>query len=166
MPLIISILVVLLFPNNAFADGIAPITYVFTKETWLFTSIILAFAIIIEWSLLNRKFKDVGLKINFIRSVIVNISSSIGGSLIYYIYASNQPTVSSYMLDSSSLVIPLFILTILLEIPVLKIFYKEKVSWMRAVGLGLFINVISYLTIMGFFVLWFILAMTFGPRNH
>ncbi len=134
----------LLAPTAAFADGVSPILNFFHKDTWMPASIITLAIILLESLLLWWRIKRVRFVGVLWRTILLNVASSLTGSVFLIAFSRD----SFFMLQSMSLVLPLFLITLLTEIPLLHALFKNvPLSWIRAVILGCGINVASYVAV-------------------
>ncbi|MEI6149582.1 MAG: hypothetical protein WCS01_10830 [bacterium] len=135
------LLLLLLAPTAAFADGVSPILNFFHKDTWLPASIVTLVIILVESGLLRWRMKQIPFRGALWRSAMVNAASSVTGSLLLLAFGRN----SFFMWDTMSMVLPLFAITLATEIPLLRLLYKQvPITWGRACVLGTGINVASY----------------------
>lgn len=144
MTLIFAVTICSLFilfqPSTCHADAISPLINLFTPETAIPTAIITAVIIIVETLLLRRWVKTVPFKATLWRSIFINFASSAAGSIIVLIFFRKDMTW-----DMFGLFIPMFILTLIVETPVLRYLYRnDGVEWPRAMKLSFSLNFISY----------------------
>ncbi len=129
------------FPTVAFADGISPVLNLFHKETWLPASIVTLAIILVESVFLRLRVKQVSYFESLWRCVVLNAASSIVGSVVLVGLGRD----SFFIWDTMSLVLPLFAITLLTEIPMLRVLYKSVLlDWKPACALGFRINIASY----------------------
>lgn len=131
----------LLAPAIVFADGVSPVLNFFHKDTWIPASIVTLVIILLESALLRWRIKGMPFTGVLWRSFLFNAASSLTGSVLLIVFSKD----SFVMWDSMSFVFPLFLITLLTEIPLLHVLFKNvPLSWKRAVILGSGINVASY----------------------
>ena len=150
-------------PLDALADGVSPILNIFHKDTIVPATIVTAVIILVEAILLRWRIKDVPFRGALWRSAAINIASSATGSVLLLAFGRD----SFFMWDTMSMVLPLFLITLATEIPLLRLLYRSiQMSWLRAVRLGLLLNVLSYIAVfaleIGMLVGW--LAVRRPPR--
>jgi hypothetical protein len=125
----------------ALADGVSPILNLFHKDTWLPATLVTILIILVETALLRSRIKQVTFLGTLWRCTVLNIASSITGSFLL-VYLGRD---SFFIWDTTSLVFPLFVITLITEIPFLRLLYKNlSLGWGRAFLLGLGINIASY----------------------
>jgi hypothetical protein len=131
----------LLAPTVALADGVSPVLNFFHKETWLPASVVTLVIILLESGLLRWRIKSLRFAGTLWRSAVLNVASSVTGSVLLVMFSRD----SFFMWDTMSLVAPLFLITLMTEIPLLRVLFKTvHLSWKRAVFLGCGINISSY----------------------
>lgn len=131
----------LLVPATASADGVSPILNFFHKDTWLPASIVTLVIILVESGLLRWRIKQVAFIGSLWRSAILNAASSAAGSALLLAFRRD----SFFMWDAMSLVLPLFLITLATEVPLLRLLYRQvPLVWRRAYSLGVGINIASY----------------------
>ncbi|HAK97099.1 MAG TPA: hypothetical protein DCM87_19435 [Planctomycetes bacterium] len=131
----------LLTPTAAFADGVSPVLNFFHKDTWLAASIVTLVIILLECGLLRWRIKSVRFAGTLWRGSVLNMASSATGSVLLLAFSWD----SFFMWDTMSLVLPLFLITLVTEIPLLHVLFKTvPLSWKRAAILGCGINIGSY----------------------
>ena len=131
----------LFVPTAAFADGVSPVLNFFHKDTWLPASIVTLVIILVEGGLLRWRIKQVPFFGSLWRSAILNSASSFTGSVLLLAFGRN----SFFMWDTMSMVLPLFLITLATEIPLLRLLYRQvPLTWWRTCRLGVGINVASY----------------------
>src|SRR5580698_6526141 len=135
-------LIILLFaPSAAFADGVSPTLNFFHKDTWLTASIVTLVIILVEGGLLRWRIKQITFGSALWRSTIINVASSAVGSLLLLGLGRD----SYFIWDTMSLVVPLFLITVATEIPLLYFLFRQlPMTWGRACVLGFGINLASY----------------------
>lgn len=147
-------LVLSVLPGLCFADAIEPLINVFYPDSALATIFNTIIIIVFEAIYLNRWVKEVSFKISLWRSTLINISSSLAGSVVMFYYRLNyQPTGSLNYLESQkfhqinllSFMFPMFLLTLAIETPFLMFLYRKEIldNW-RIVKISIGINLISY----------------------
>jgi len=125
----------------ALADGVSPILNLFHKDTWLPATLVTILIILVKTALLRSRIKQVGFLGTLWRCTVLNIASSITGSVLLVHLGRD----SFFIWDTMSLILPLFIITLITEIPALHFLYKKvPLSWGRSFLLGLGINIVSY----------------------
>jgi hypothetical protein len=135
------LVLLLLIPTAAFADGVSPILNFFHKDTWLPASIVTLVIILVESGLLRWRIKSLRFTSTLWRCCILNVASSATGSVLLLAFSRD----SFFMWDTMSLVLPLFLITLATEIPLLHVLFKTvPLSWKRASVLGCGINIASY----------------------
>ncbi len=128
----------------AWADGISPVLNLFHKDMWLPATIVTVAIIIVETVLLRVYIKQLSYLQILWRCTALNIASSITGSVLLLGLGRNY----YFVWDTMSLVLPLFIITLLTEIPLLRLLCKKiALSWKSAIGLGIGINLVSYIAV-------------------
>src|ERR1039457_2047166 len=137
----VPLIILLLAPSVAFADGVSPTLNFFHKDTWLPASIVTLVITLVEGGLLRWRIKQITFGGALWRSAVINISSSAVGSILLLGFGRD----SYFMWDTMSLVAPLFLITVATEIPLLYfLFRKLPMTWGRACVLGFGINLASY----------------------
>ena len=140
----VAIILLVLAPSLAFADGVSPILNFFHKETWLPASIVTLVIVVLEAGFLNWRIKTIRFGGALWRSGVINVASSITGSVILLAFSRD----SFFIWDTMAFVLPLFIITILTEIPLMRVLFRTyPLSWGRACVLGFGINVASYVAV-------------------
>jgi len=125
----------------ALADGVSPILNLFHRDTWFPATLITILIILVESSLLRLRIKEVRYLDTLWRCFILNLVSSVAGSVILVGLGRD----SFFVWDGMSLLLPLFIITLVTEIPMLRLLCRKlPLSWERACALGLGINIASY----------------------
>jgi hypothetical protein len=150
-----ALLFLLLAPSLALADGASPILNFFHKGTWLAATAVTMVIILVEAGLLRWRIKQIPFCGALWRSAVINIASSITGSVLLIGFGRD----SFFMWDTMSLVLPLFIITVVTEIPLIYCLFKQaSVTWKRAYFLGIGINLASYAIVfvleIGLFFAW------------
>jgi hypothetical protein len=156
---VVVFIVNILFPHQSYADGISPILNLFTRETLLPASVITLVIILVEALLLRWRIPEIKFKNHLWRSSTINIASSATGSFVVLIMNRNH----YFIWESFSLILPLFLITLITETPLLKALYKKvNINWSRAIKLSIGINTASYLAV---FLLefGFLFAFLMGP---
>ena len=154
----ILLLLFLLTPAAAFADGVSPILNFFHKDTWLPATVVTLVIILVESGLLRWRINQVSFGGVLWRSAVLNITSSTTGSVLLLMFGRE----SFFMWDTMSLVLPLFIITLVTEIPLLRLLFRQiPLTWGRACALGCGINLASYACV---FVLE--IALLFGWLSY
>lgn len=137
----VPLIILLLAPSVAFADGVSPILNFFHKDTWLPASIVTLVIILVEGGLLRWRIKQITFGGALWRSAVINISSSAVGSILLLGFGRD----SYFMWDTMALVAPLFLITVATEIPLLYFLFRQPpMTWGRACALGFGINLASY----------------------
>jgi hypothetical protein len=141
----IAFLINAFFPDNSYADGISPMLNLFSPETIYPAIVITAIIILFEACLLNWRIREIAFREHLSRSLIINIASSATGSLIVW-----AASLTHYFVwESFSLILPLYLITLITETPVLKALYKEvNITWPRAIKLSIGINTASYFVVL------------------
>ncbi len=138
------LVLLLLTPTAAFADGVSPILNFFHKDTWLPASIVTLVIILLESGLLRWRIKSLRFTSILWRCCLLNVASSATGSVLLLAFSRD----SFFMWDTMSLVLPLFLITLATEIPLLHVLFKAApISWKRAASLGCGINIASYVAV-------------------
>jgi hypothetical protein len=137
--IILTILIVLI-PLFCFADALVPFTSFFSTETFLPALILLSVIILIEALLLKAFLKTVAFRKHILFSALINIISSGCGSLIFLITKSRRDL---YYFDK--VFVLMFVLTIIIEYPIIKLFYRRIISWLKCIWINLALNVLSYI---------------------
>jgi hypothetical protein len=151
-----------LTPAVALADGVSPILNLFHKDTWLPATLVTVLIILIESALLRLRVKQIRYIDTLWRCVVINIASSAAGSVLLLGLGRD----SYFLWDSTWLVLPLFLLTLVTEIPLLRLLYKQvALSWKRAVALGVGINLASYAVVFAAEIGLFIGMMAFAGHS-
>jgi hypothetical protein len=133
-----------LVPCIALADGVSPILNLFHRGTWLPAFIVTVAIVLFESALLRWRIREVPFGTTLWRSFLINLASSFAGSAVLLGFGRN----SFFIWDSTPLVLPLFLITLVTEIPLLYVFYKGvPLTWKRACILGLGINSASYFVV-------------------
>lgn len=133
-----------LTPTVVFANGVSPILNFFHKDTWLPATIVTLVIVLLESGLLRWCIKSLRFAHVLWRSVVFNVASSATGSVLLHAFSRD----SFFIWDTMSLVLPLFLITLATEIPLLHALFKTvPLSWKRAAYLGCGINVASYVTV-------------------
>lgn len=133
----------LLQPSICQADAISPLINVFTPGRAIPSSILTILIILVEAFLLHKWIKTVSFKFNLWRSTLMNIASSAAGSIAVLTFAKDR-----MFWDLSGFFLPMFLLTLATETPLLKYLYRrDEIGWPRAAKLSFGINVISYVLV-------------------
>lgn len=164
---ILVLILICAFPSAALADGVSPILNLFHKETWLPATVITFVIILVESGLLWWRIREIPFKISLWRSFVLNTASSITGSVLLIAFQRD----SFFMWDTMAMVIPLFIITLATEIPLLRVLYRDvPLHWGRACILGLGINVVSYAIVfifeIGLFIGFFSFSNAIDKRER
>ena len=142
-----------LIPSLVLADGVSPVLNLFHKDTWRPAVIVTALIILIESALLRLQIQQVPYFNTLWRCTLLNLASSLVGSVLLVGLGRD----SFFVWDGMSLVLPLFLITVVTEIPLLRLLYgKLPLSWGRACALGFGMNVASYVAV---FVAEFVFAI-------
>jgi len=137
----ISLLILLLIPSAALADGVSPILNFFHKDTWFPASIVTLVIILVEGGLIRWRVGQTSWARSLWVSLVINLASSSVGSILLLAFGRG----SFFMWDTMSMVLPLFLITLATEIPLLHTLLKQiPISWRRASVLGIGINLVSY----------------------
>ncbi len=127
-------------PAICHADAINPLINIFTPDTAISSSVLTVLIILIEAILLRKWIKQVSFRISLSRSAIINVASSAAGSIAVLIFFRDKPSW-----EISGLFIPMFILTLATEAPLLKALYRdERLNWVSSAKISFGINLISY----------------------
>lgn len=130
-----------LVPTEVLADGVSPLLNLFHRDTWLPASLVTILIILVESILLRSHIEDVPYRDTLWRCVVLNLVSSVAGSVLLLGLGRD----SFFVWDTLSLVFPLFVITVVTEVPALRLLYKQvPLSWARACVLGVGVNVASY----------------------
>jgi hypothetical protein len=117
----------------------------FTPDTMVSSVIITIVIILIEAFLLHKWVKTVRFNVCLWRSFLANMSSSAAGSIVLYLYQMADP-IRYQLLNTFSLLLPMFILTLVVETPILAYLFRREVKgWFRIIRISFGINFISYL---------------------
>ena len=152
--ILLTILLLVMGPPICYADGIVPLTNLFSKETFVGSSIVLVIIFFLEAFLLKRSIKEISFKKHLLFSVIINILSSGAGSLLMLVSGLGR----FYLLFSPLVIVALFIITLITEFFPIKFLYRKFISLKRVFIIYFKINTISYVSI---FALQFIFIMGF-----
>jgi len=137
----IVLLLMLVFPATARADGFIPILNFFSPDTWFTALFATAIIVLLESGLLRWRIKGVTCKDTLKNALLINIASSIAGSVVL-LAAFDDPM---WTLNIVYLVLILFVVTLVVEIPILHRLYRDQsLPWKRSVRIGLGINIGSY----------------------
>ena len=148
-----------LIPSVALADGVSPVLNLFHKDTWLPATLVTVVIILVESALLRSRIKEVRYLDTLWRCAVLNLASSVAGSVILVGLGRD----SFFIWHGMALVIPLFIITLITEVPLLRLLYRRlPLSWERACTLGLCINVASYAAVFVVEIVFFIGFITFA----
>lgn len=127
-------------PFTCYADGIVPLLNLFTKDTAGSAAILTVFIVLVEALLLRKFIKSVSFKIHLARVTIFNALSSAAGSVVVILFLKEQMTWKI-----SDLYLPMFLLTVVVETPMLKHLYRrENFNWLRSIKFSTGINLVSY----------------------
>lgn len=138
------LLTFLLLPTVVHADSIVPILNFFHGDTWLPASIGLLVIVLLESFVLHRRIKTMSFGVVLWKSLVLNVVSSLTGSVLLLVLFLD----SYFIWDSIFLVLPLFLITLAAEIPMLQFLFRDiPLSWERATKLGLWLNVVSYVCV-------------------
>jgi len=130
-----------------------PLVNVFHRETWLSAGLITAVIILIESLVLRKRLGGRWCRGCLWRSAAIKLASSAVASVLLALVGDGPFFLWSMM----SLVVPLFLITLATEIPLLHRLYRHlPLSWERACRVGVAINLLSYAAV---FVLQFGLAV-------
>ncbi len=137
----LAIVFILFFPHKSQADAINPIFNLFTPDTIVPASILTILIILIESLFLWKWAKPTSFRLSIWRATIINIISSAVGSMAAWLFFQEQ-----MIWGMMGLYIPMFLLTLVTETPVLKYLYRQNVfDWKRTIKVSYSINLISYL---------------------
>ncbi len=139
------------------ADAITPLTHFFHRETLIPNLVLFTVIILTEAYLLKRIIKPIPFTKHLLFSFIINLGSSIAGSLVLLTKDSFAPL--SYM--SCGALVFLFALTLIVEYPIIAYLYKNKLPQRRFITVDFKINIVSY-------ALSFVvgLVIIFGTISH
>lgn len=136
-----GLLLLLLLPGLAQADGIVPLVNVFHRETWLGASLATVAIVLIESLVLRKRLGGRWYPGCLGRSAAINLASSAVASVGLAVVLDGPFILYGMM----SLVVPLFLITLATEIPLLHRLYRHlPLSWERACRVGVAINLLSY----------------------
>ncbi len=139
------LLPLLLIPTAAFANGVSPVLNFFHRETWAPASVVTLVIILVESVLLRWRVEGLRFAGALWRSAVLNLASSVTGSILLMLFSRD----SFFMLRTMSLVAPLFLITLVTEVPLLhRLFQATRLTWPRAALLGCGINMVSYTAVL------------------
>jgi hypothetical protein len=160
--LFLALALLCLIPSVALADGVSPVLNLFHKDTWLPATLVTALIILVESALLRLRIKQIRFLDTLWRCAVLNLVSSIAGSLILVGLGRD----SFFVWDGMSLLFPLFLITVATKIPMLRLLYKTlPLSWGRACALGFGINVASYAVVFVVEIAFFIGFLSFAGHS-
>ena len=141
---ILAVSFLLTLPMQAKADAINPILNLFTPATFIPALILTVLIIIVEGLLLWRWTRPISLCLSLWRATIINLISSIAGSIVVWLFFQEQIMLWGLM----DIYVSMFLLTLITEIPTLKYLYRNKgLKWKRTIKISFGLNLISYLLI-------------------
>ena len=148
-------------PTAAFANAIVPILNFFNRETWQPAALATLVIILVEAALLRWRIKTFPFLGTLWRVAVINLASSAAGSLVLAVAAGEAASPWGLGIWAA----PLLLITFVTEIPLLHALFKPAfLSWGRAIGLGINVNLASYAA---FFVFWMGVASFFiSLGNH
>ena len=134
----------LLPPCLCSADAIAPLTNIFKPNSNFEAALALIIIVFTEAFLLWKLVKGVSFKTSLWRSAIINVSSSAAGSLAYFIYDLGDPEYFYFYTPKNfSIFIPLYLLTLVIETPLLIWLYRKEIdNWWRIIKVSVVINLV------------------------
>ena len=132
---------VFLLATAARADGVSPVLNLFHSGTWLPAAAVTAAIVLVESLLLRWWLRPTTYWRALKWSFLLNVASSCAGSVLLLLFGRD----SYFVWDAFSFVVPLFLVTLATEIPLLRALSKaHAVSWKRILSAGLGMNVASY----------------------
>ena len=140
---IITFILILPVPSLCYADGVSPLINFFSEETYKSATIVLLCIILFESFILWRSIKTASYVKHLLFSTIINVISSAAGSLLILASGRNK----FYFWDTTPLVFPLFLITLIVEFPSIKLLYKDAITWKRSIWINFKINMFSYLLV-------------------
>lgn len=122
------------------ANGIVPITNLFTSGNWLPAGVLTGLIVLTEALLLWRWLKPLSFRMSLGLATLINLASSTLGSLLaWWVLTGQMAWVRA------ELYFPMFILTLIVETPLLgRLLLRHGVAWSRSIKLSLGLNTISY----------------------
>jgi len=156
-------LLLLALPACVHADAIVPLLNIFSRETVYPASLALAFIILIETFFLWWFIKGIRLWYHLLFSTIINVVSSAAGSLLLGLIPGDREEWVGFPVG---LVIPLFLVTVLVEFPLIRLLYRLRewwVSWRDSLWISVRANLASYLLLL--FVVPLVLFLVFYEIN-
>ena len=162
-----TVFIFLLFiPGAARANGIAPVLNFFHPDAWLGACLATLVIILLESLLLRWRLKGTSFPGALWRSLVLNIASSLTGSGLLLLFSRD----SFFLWQTASFILPLFLITLVTEIPLLRVLFRApELPWKRSILLGCGINITSYATVifleMGLLIGWFSYAGYLDRRD-
>jgi len=151
-----AITFVLGLPSICYANAIAPFIPIFSSATYVMAAIVLVFIILFEAFII----KLFDRKRSFIKcmqvSSIINISSSIAGSLFVLVIRGD---IQMWYLRDVTL--PAFIITLMVEGPLLYALFKGRISSGRTVMIDMVMNIASYALLLIVLPILFVMTLSF-----
>lgn len=143
-------------PSVALADAVSPVLNFFHKDTWLPATIVTLVIVVIESVLIRRLLEQVTYLGALRVSLVLNLASSLAGTGLLLAFSRE----SYFLWHTMSLVLPLFLITLLTEIPLLRFLFRHiPLDWDGALRLGFRINLASYAAVfvleIGLLLGWF-----------
>lgn len=143
---------------SAQANAIVPLINIFTPQTMLPASILTVIIILIEMYILRRWAKNIRLIQHLKYSTLNNLMSSFVGSVFVWVYMMEKPLWEIMVMYPI-----MFIVTLLVETPLLKKEYPDKLkTWRDAIERSLSLHLGSYILIFLFQPIFFIIWGYYG----
>lgn len=161
---VLLLLFIMAIPKYVFADGLIPIIPLFYSFDDVMISFITIFemiiVIIVEAILLKRVFRKIRFINHFLISIIINLVSYFIGTILVFVCTYLLNIKWDNLLTIILIVLLGIILTIFSEYPIVKLSYKNELTWRKALFLTIKINFIGYLVLLFMLLLipylWFI----------
>ena len=134
----------LVMPSMAYANAMIPALQFFNSFLFLPSLILFAIIVIFETMILNISIKYSSFSRNLLFATIINLASSITGSFLPWVY--NLAFLEKFLRhhDLISLALLPFLLTCIVEYPIILLLYKKTISKRKALWITCVMNVVSY----------------------
>ena len=143
-----------IYPSYCFADFGTPTINYFGDKFALGPFFVLGIVILVEWILLWLILNKAHFHKHLYVAFIINIISSLLGTIFFLLFPDERFTVDKFINERylntwsfTKVFVPFFIVTIIVEYPFIYLLYRKSISWIEAIRVTIFVNVISYIMI-------------------
>ena len=140
--ILILLALAFIIPNYIFAGAFVPLTNFFSRGTLLYAIILTIIIIFLEAGFLKAFIKKIPFRKHILFSAIINIVSSAIGSFVILLTKSR-----SDLFYFDKVFVLLFILTIVFEFPIIKLLYRQNITWLKNLWVDFVINTLSYISL-------------------